>query len=159
MKWFFIIFLFYPWEYVTCNGSIKKLSFQDLAPSIEKKPQVVILERPEEEQQVSNRLSISLSDPILQVANYWNLWYLPSSDNPYWKHQLQLKSLIIKLRAVSVLSFVESMLIVGLLYIYIFTWDTLLLHILISVYSCSNIWNLYSFTYILISSLPFFPLC
>lgn len=40
--------------------------FEDLAPSIEKKPQVVILERPEEEQQVSNRLSISLSDPILQ---------------------------------------------------------------------------------------------
>lgn len=50
--------------------ALKKLSFQDLAPSIEKKPQVVILERPEEEQQVSNRLSISLSDPILQVANY-----------------------------------------------------------------------------------------
>lgn len=42
--------------------------FEDLAPSIEKKPQVVILERPEEEQQVSNRLSISLSDPILQSS-------------------------------------------------------------------------------------------
>lgn len=40
--------------------------FEDLAPTIEKKPQVVILERPEEEQQVSNRLSFSLADPLLQ---------------------------------------------------------------------------------------------
>ncbi|XP_047487548.1 receptor-binding cancer antigen expressed on SiSo cells-like isoform X2 [Penaeus chinensis] len=42
--------------------------FQDLAPSIEAKPQVVILERPEEEQQVSNRLSFTLSDPLLQSS-------------------------------------------------------------------------------------------
>ncbi|KAG7155437.1 Receptor-binding cancer antigen expressed on SiSo cells-like [Homarus americanus] len=42
--------------------------FEDLAPSIEKKPQVVILERPEEEQQVSNRLSFSLADPLLQSS-------------------------------------------------------------------------------------------
>nr|XP_027236240.1 uncharacterized protein LOC113827545 [Penaeus vannamei] len=41
---------------------------QDLAPSIEAKPQVVILERPEEEQQVSNRLSFTLSDPLLQSS-------------------------------------------------------------------------------------------
>ncbi|XP_076036203.1 uncharacterized protein LOC143022096 isoform X2 [Oratosquilla oratoria] len=43
--------------------------FQDIAPSIEKKQQVLILERPEEEQQVSNRLSFSLSDPILQSGD------------------------------------------------------------------------------------------
>ncbi|XP_045581627.1 receptor-binding cancer antigen expressed on SiSo cells [Procambarus clarkii] len=42
--------------------------FEDLAPSIEKKPQVVILERPEEEQQVSNRLPFSLADPLLQSS-------------------------------------------------------------------------------------------
>ncbi|KAK7074333.1 hypothetical protein SK128_003556 [Halocaridina rubra] len=40
--------------------------FEDLKPKIEKKPQVVILERPEEEQVVSNRLSFSLTDPLLQ---------------------------------------------------------------------------------------------
>lgn len=50
------------------DKGLRTLLFQDLAPSIEKKPQVVILERPEEEQQVSNRLSISLSDPILQSS-------------------------------------------------------------------------------------------
>jgi len=43
--------------------------FQDLAPSIEKTPQqMVILQRPEEEQQVSNRLSFSLTDPLLQSS-------------------------------------------------------------------------------------------
>ncbi|KAK4319726.1 hypothetical protein Pmani_009383 [Petrolisthes manimaculis] len=42
--------------------------FEDLAPAIEKKPQVVILERPEEEQQISNRLSFSLADPLLQSS-------------------------------------------------------------------------------------------
>lgn len=42
--------------------------FQDLTPKIEKKPQVVILERPEEEQVVSNRLSFSLTDPLLQSS-------------------------------------------------------------------------------------------
>lgn len=41
--------------------------YQDLTPAIEKKPQVVILERPEEEQQISNRLSFSIADPLLQV--------------------------------------------------------------------------------------------
>ncbi|CAL4067762.1 unnamed protein product, partial [Meganyctiphanes norvegica] len=41
---------------------------QDLAPSIEKTPQMVILQRPEEEQQVSNRLSFSLTDPLLQSS-------------------------------------------------------------------------------------------
>lgn len=42
--------------------------FEDLAPSIEKTPQMVILQRPEEEQQVSNRLSFSMTDPLLQSA-------------------------------------------------------------------------------------------
>ncbi|XP_064088157.1 receptor-binding cancer antigen expressed on SiSo cells-like [Macrobrachium nipponense] len=42
--------------------------FEDLTPKIEKKPQVVILERPEEEQVLSNRLSFSLADTLLQSS-------------------------------------------------------------------------------------------
>lgn len=59
--------------------------FEDLAPSIEKKPQVVILERPEEEQQVSNRLSFSIADPLLQSAELEE-WM---DDNGGWEDEAE----------------------------------------------------------------------
>lgn len=71
-KGFALSFFFFFWAYVAVEGNSKPV-FQGLAPSIEKKPQVVILERPEEEQQVSNRLSLSLSDPVLQVIKITDL--------------------------------------------------------------------------------------
>ncbi|RXG53871.1 Receptor-binding cancer antigen [Armadillidium vulgare] len=40
--------------------------FEDIAPKINRKPQIVILARQEEEQLVSNRISLSLSEPALQ---------------------------------------------------------------------------------------------